>query len=394
VLGGLKVSAREVVIGLDARYGLRKSRRGIGNYIFNLVLELRRLAPEGWRFILYCDRQASREVLTELESGKLQVRSLWAPNAALWEQVVLPIAAMRDGVMLLHGTSNVAPVLLKRWKLVTTIHDVIEFRRHVFGDDRLTWQHRVSRSYRMSILPLVARLSDHIITVSNWSRADIVSVLRVHPRHVTVIYEAPPRRATLPGEQDAILDSLGIRPPYILALGAIDPRKNTRRLFDAYRLLQRTDDTLPQLVVVGIEQPRLIARDAPKGAVVLGFQPDEVLSVLYRCAHFFVYPSLYEGFGLAILEAMEKGVPVLCSSTTATGEIAGDAALLCDPYDCRDIAEKMLMLIRDSALREALAQGGARRVALFSWEQCARQTLDVYQDVLKITEGKNITLYR
>jgi hypothetical protein len=136
-----------MLIALDARYGLRKKRRGIGNYIYHLLGEFRRQRPPGVKFILYGDGTADPEVAAAFEEPPFRVRLLPAPNLAWWEQVALPLAARRDGVDLLHCTSNIAPVLFKPCRLVTTIHDVIEFRRQEFGDTRLSFRHHLSRRW-------------------------------------------------------------------------------------------------------------------------------------------------------------------------------------------------------------------------------------------------------
>ncbi|WP_027718317.1 glycosyltransferase family 4 protein [Desulfovirgula thermocuniculi] len=371
------------VIGIDARYGLRKNRRGIGNYIYHLLCEFCWMRPAGFKFILYADGTADPGVVEEFRQDSFTVQVLPAPNLVWWEQVALPLAARRDEVDLLHCTSNIAPVLLKSCRLVTTIHDVIEFRRREFGDTRLTFRHRLSRTYRMGVLPRVARLSDLIITDSEFSRRDIATVLNVQPEKIKTIYIATSRRKSGRNPKWAErLKELGINGEYIFALGAVDRRKNTARLLEAYRRLRAETGTRIQLVVAGIEKPDIFAPLAGEGVWLFGFLPDEVIGALYEHALFFVYPSLYEGFGLPILEAMASGTPVLCSATTAVGEIAGDAALKCNPADVEDIAAKMKVLLEDAGLRKQLIEQGYRRAEKFSWERCARETLQVYREVL------------
>lgn len=372
------------IIGIDARYGLRKGRRGIGNYIYHLLSEFQRLMPDGFRFILYADRTADPAVTARFQGDLFTVRVLPAPNFAWWEQVALPLAVRRDRVDLLHCTANIAPVIFKPCRLVTTIHDVIEFRRREFGDTKLTFRHRLSRAYRMGALPRVARLSDRIITDAEFSRQDIAAALNVRPEKIKTVYIATSRgRNGRNLEQQELLQKLGIDEEYVFALGAADRRKNTARLLEAYRRLRAETGTNTLLVVAGIEKPEVFAPLAGKGVRLFGFLPDEAISALYEHALFFVYPSLYEGFGLPVLEAMERGTPVLCSATTAVGEVAGDAALKCNPKDTGDLAAKMRMLLDDAALRSALTAKGYARVKDFSWERCARETLAVYREVLE-----------
>lgn len=378
-----KCEMKTIRLGIDARYGLRKNRRGIGNYIYNLLCEFCRIRPPGFEFVLYADNSADPEVVEEFQQDPFTVRVLSAPNLAWWEQVVLPVAARHDRVDLLHCTSNIAPVIFKPCRLVTTIHDVIEFRRQKFGDTRLTFRHRISRTYRMGVLPRVAKLSDRIITVSEYSRQDIATVLRVKKEKITVVYEAPILRPSNdPLKERELLKNLGVEGQYIFTLGAVDRRKNTARLMEAYKILRNQTGISVPLVIAGIERPEVFRPLVSEGIYLLNFQPDKVVAALYRQALFFVYPSLYEGFGLPILEAMASGIPVLCSATTAVGEIAGGAALKCDPADVSNIAAKMKVLLEDAGLRKQLVERGYRRVKEFSWGRCAQETLQVYREVL------------
>ncbi|WP_338819168.1 D-inositol-3-phosphate glycosyltransferase [Moorella thermoacetica] len=370
-------------IGIDARYGLRKNRRGIGNYIYHLLCEFRRMRPPRCEFILYADDTADPEVVAEFQQDSFTIRVLSALNLAWWEQVALPLAVRRDGVDLLHCTSNIAPVLFKPCRLITTIHDVIEFRRQEFGDTKLAFRHRLSRTYRMGVLPRVAKLSDRIVTVSEYSRQDIAAVLKVKEEKIVVVYEAPTLQPSSdPLKDGELLKRLGIEGDYVFAFGALDRRKNTAGLIDAYKILRNQMGISIPLVIAGIERPEVFQPLASKGIYLLGFQPDEVISALYRHAIFFVYPSLYEGFGLPVLEAMASGTPVLCSATTAVGEITGEAALKCDPADISDIAAKMRTLLEDAILRKQLVERGYRQVEEFSWRRCAQESLQIYREVL------------
>lgn len=371
-------------IGIDARYALRKSRRGIGNYIFNIVKEFNLLHPEGAEFYLYGDRLADPDLANFFRGAPFVIRILGSPNLSWWEQVSLPLAACSDGVDLLHCPANIGPVFFKPCKIVTTIHDVIEFRRTRFGDTKLSFRHRASRLYRMGVLPRVSRVSDLVITVSEYSRRDIADVLSLSPDKIRVTYEAPFAVERPPGRSE-LISRLGIgKGDYIFALGAVDRRKNTNRLLEAFRLFRAETGADVSLVVAGIERIEAFALygEGVEGVYLFDFLPDDMVAALYKNALFFVYPSLYEGFGLPILEAMSMGTPVLCSATTSVGEVAGEAAVKCDPADTGDLAVKMKQLFESPVLRKEFAERGYRRVKEFSWERCARQTLAVYAEVL------------
>ncbi|KXG78348.1 N-acetylgalactosamine-N,N'-diacetylbacillosaminyl-diphospho-undecaprenol 4-alpha-N-acetylgalactosaminyltransferase [Fervidicola ferrireducens] len=375
-----------MLVGIDARYGLRKKRRGIGNYIYYLLSEFRRMKPPGFEFVLYVDKTADPEVVEEFRQSSFTIRVLSAINLAWWEQVALPLAAWRDKINLLHCTSNIAPVLFKPCPLITTIHDVIEFRRSEFGDTKLSLRHRLSRAYRMGVLPYVARLSDAIITVSEYSRRDISQILKVPLQKITVTYEAPTISHASLGNIEKTCSLLGIPQKYIFALGALDKRKNTAKLLEAYHQLRSQTNTDVALVVAGIEKPEVFAPLAREGVHLFGFLPDEIIAVLYRHAIFFVYPSLYEGFGLPVLEAMACGTPVICSGTTSVAEVAGEAALKLDPNSISDLSAKMKQLLDNPELRIELARKGILRAKEFSWERCAQDTLSIYRKVMDDTK--------
>lgn len=373
------------IIAIDARYGLRKNRRGIGNYIYHLLGEFLRRNPPGVQFILYADGTADPEVAAAFKEPPFQTRLLSAPNLAWWEQVALPLAARRDGVDLLHCTSNIAPVWFKPCRLVTTIHDVIEFRRREFGDSRLSFRHRLSRMYRMGVLPQVAKVSDMIITVSEYSRQDIAKVLKIPAGKIRVTHEAP----TVVGQhlsRQELFSQLGIgERDYIFALGAVDKRKNTARLLKAFRRVRAETGMPVALVVAGIERVEIFSPLAGENIYLFGFLPDATIAALYKHAIFFVYPSLYEGFGLPVLEAMAKGTPVLCSETNSVGEVAGKAAVKFDPTSENEFVVKMKQLLNEPELRARLAESGYLRASEFSWESCARNTLLLYNEVLSTT---------
>jgi len=380
-----------VLVGIDARYGLRREKRGIGCYIYNLLLALAGL-DNGVRYVLYVDRTAAPEEVERFSGEPFRVRCLTGGNLFFWEQALLPVAARRDRVDVLHCTSNVAP-LFKVCPTVLTVHDVIEFKRAVFGDVDLSLRHRVSRLYRMGILPRIAGRADLVITVSGFSRADIADVLKINPAKIRVTYEGLPSKAPGGGFEE-LPDKGGtcaLGPGgYILALGALDGRKNMKVLLEAFALVKNRFPGELKLVLAGVENIELFAgrvgleaHPYRRDITCLGFVGDDELVDLYRRCFCFVYPSLYEGFGLPLLEAFAAGVPVVASETTAVGEIAGDAGLLFDPRRPSELAEKILFLLENPEAGREMVDRGHERLKDFSWEKCAAQTLAVYREVAR-----------
>jgi glycosyltransferase involved in cell wall biosynthesis len=370
-------------IGIDARYGLRKVRRGIGNYIYQLLCEYRKLKVPHYQFFLYADQSADPEVIESMRSDLFTIEKIYAPNLALWEQVALPLAAKSDKVDVLHCTSNMAPVILKPCPIVTTIHDVIEFRRKEFGDTKLPIRHRISRLYRMGVLPRVAKISDMIITDTTYSKNDISEVLSIPKYKVAVIGLAinDNNFKISDSEQISILKRLQIKEKYIFALGAIDKRKNTAMLLQSYYEYRSKTNNNVELVIAGIERSDMFDGSISEGVRLFGYLPNNEILALYHNATLFIYPSLYEGFGLPVLEAMACGTPVLSSATTSVGEVAADAAITFDPKNTLELSDKIILLLENPALRQTLINKGYKRVLEFSWERCARETLDVYRSI-------------
>lgn len=376
-----------MLIGIDARYGFRKERRGIGCYIFNLLQAMEKVAA-GERFVLFVDNLADPDLVRKYSTPPFVVRALGIVNLFCWEQILLPAAARREGVDVLHCTSNIAP-LFKTCPTVITIHDVIEFRRASFGDGRLPLRHRISRLYRMRLMPGLARMSEMIITDSHFSKDDIAKVLHAPAEKIRVVYISLPGKYT---ENEDTSEKPAGR--YIFALGAMDRRKNSGILLEAFRLLKEWGYEGVKLVVAGVENVEMFRRmyaldEHPfKNDInCLGFVSDTELAGLYRGCACFVYPSLYEGFGLPPLEAMAAGAPVIASQTTSVGEIVGEAGLLFDPGSAVELASKIKDVLDDSALTYQLKQKGEERLRFFSWEKCARETLEVYLEVYEGAKG-------
>jgi glycosyltransferase involved in cell wall biosynthesis len=297
------------------------------------------------------------------------------------------IAARRLRLDLIHDPVGASPFTLGRWagqyKRVVSIHDAIAFR-YPEGYPRLN--NFLHRRY----VPYTLRNVDAVVTVSDHARADLVEFVGIPPPDV---YVAPLGVSDLfhpvdDAEGDRVARRLGLDRPFILSVGVKEARKNLARLILAFEELHRD---LPeyQLALVG---PTLwrhpISTDAIKAPAIrdrvrlIEYVSDEDLRALYSRASLFVHPSLYEGFGLPVLEAMACGTPVVASDATSIPEVAGDAALLVDPLDVHGLAEAMRRVLTDSGLHAALRTKGFERARQFTWERAAATTAAVYRAVL------------
>lgn len=268
--------------------------------------------------------------------------------------------------------------------VVATIHDL------AFEHLPETFKRRSWIQLRLTVRN-TAKKAAHIITVSDYSRRDIIETYGIDPECVSVTPEAAASQF-VPVNDDRELERIrqtyGIGSEYVLCVGAIQPRKNLGRLIAAYSLLRRAhpEGKLPKLVLAGKcawlydETLRTIKELEVSNSVILtGYVPESDLPALYSGALCFVYPSYFEGFGLPPLEAMRCGTPVIVGNKTSLPEVVGDAGLLVDPFDVNEIASAIEKLINNSDLRSLLSVKGLERAKEFDWKKTARQTLAVYQ---------------
>jgi glycosyltransferase involved in cell wall biosynthesis len=296
-----------------------------------------------------------------------------------WEQARLPGALARLGIDVLHSTHHTLPLTRVRCKRVVTVHDLTFFRI----PERYP---PVRRLYMQTLTRLAARVANKVIVPSHAVRDDVMRLLRVPASKLAVVYEAAGAEfAPMDREVAAqVARGYGIEGPYVLSVGSLEPGKNRACLFRAMRQL-RDGGVDARLVVVGQRawsyegELALIDELGMRDRIVLpGYVRQADLPALYNAATAFAFPSLYEGFGLPLIEAMACGVPALTSNVSATVEVAGDAALLVDPRSVDEIREGLRRLLTDAALRDELSRRGRARAANFSWRRAADETHAVY----------------
>lgn len=301
-----------------------------------------------------------------------------------WEQVQLPHALRRLRVDVLHSTHHTLPLAPAGFRRVVTIHDVTFFRI----PERYP---PARRHYMQTLTRLAARVADAIIVPSNTVRDDVIKTLRAPPEKITTVYEAAASRfkSVAPEIASAVAREYGIEGAYVLSVGSLEPGKNRVRLIRAVGMMR--DAGAPcRLVVVGQkawnygEEFALVERLGLGDRIsYLGYVAENDLPALYSGATAFAFPSLYEGFGLPVIEAMACGTPVLTSNLSATAEVAGDAAVLVDPLSVEDIRDGLARLLNEPSLREELAAKGLARAGEFSWRRAADETHAVYERVIQ-----------
>jgi glycosyltransferase involved in cell wall biosynthesis len=352
-----------------------RGRTGDESYTINLLRELPGVAPE---LSLACSLRDPQDVPSDVPAA---VRRLALPVASPYRRIPLafPALARKEGAALAHVHYFVSPRL--RCPAVVTVHDISYARAPELFSRR---DRTLLRLVRGSV-----RRAARVIAVSEFTRRDLCEVYDVDPAKVAAIPNGVGSAfRPVEGAKEHVRQRFGISRPYVLCVGALQPRKNIPLAIEAYaRLVGKGTDC--ELVVAGgdrggrLDVLDAILRTRLTGRVhLVGRVEDEELPPLYTGARALLFPSLYEGFGLPALEAMACGTPVVASNTTGLAEAVGDAGLTVDPRDPDAIAEALRSLLDDQALRERLVAAGLARAAEFTWARMAERTADVYRAAL------------
>lgn len=369
------------LVGFDTTPLEARQRSGVGQYVEQLLAALI-ARGDRWRYALLAGRPLNGHV----PAGTLGQVGAQLPNRSLWMQLILPRTLAQLQPEICHFTNSIAP-LTTACPFVVTIHDMSLF---LYADTQPLKSLIVVRA----LIPAVARRAAAIIAVSHSARNDILRVLRPPPDKVHVVYEAAApayrviRDAT---ELDGIRRKYGLHDPFVLYVGTIQPRKNLDRLVQAFAQVRRRGHA-ERLVLVGQlgwKYARLFQQIEDLGLVdavrVIGYVPDADLPALYNLARAVAFPSLYEGFGLPVLEGMACGVPVITSNYSSMLELGAGAAMLVNATQPEALADGLCQLLGDADLREALRAAGLERAAQFSWARAAEETVRVYERVCGIS---------
>jgi glycosyltransferase involved in cell wall biosynthesis len=371
-----------LAVGLNALHLLPGETGGSELYARRLVGALA-ASDDAPRLVVFAPREAAASLAAEpwaerVEIVRVPIHARNRARRVLAEQTTLRRAVARARVRLLHNLFTTAPAL-PGVPQVTTILDVIYKRFPEAHAGVLTHGMRL-------LVPLAARRSRRVLTLSQAAKDDIVRFLHVPAERVDVTYLGPALPETDPVSEDELRRRLGLgNEPIVLTVSAKRPHKNLERLFEAF-LPVATEGGQPALVVPGyptFHEPTLQARVEALGGAgrirFTGWLEDDLLDGLYRAASCFVFPSLAEGFGLPVLDALVRGTPTACSNASSLPEVAGDAVLYFDPTDVGAMTRAIERLLTDAALRERLSLAGPERARAFTWERTAQATLESYR---------------
>jgi glycosyltransferase involved in cell wall biosynthesis len=361
-------------------------KTGVGNYISSLVKALQEIDKSNTYFVYtgpdikhLFDTDAPNFRLVELPFRHSPVW-LMRPALFLWLNSLIGAHLRHNGIDVLH-IPNIQPLVAKFVPTVLTVTDLTEYN----VADKYSWPRQ---QYRKLVIQLAARRADRIITISESVKRELIARVPIPTSKVDVVHLAPAhsvREPTNISEAQDTLSAYGIDRDYILYVGKMLPHKNLRRVLQAYALLRSRHQVEHQLVLAGnrddhAQELRILAEELgiAHSIVFTGYVPDEDLPVLYTQATLTVFPSISEGFGLPVVESMQFGTPVVTSNISSLAEVAGETAVLVDPYDVESIATGMHELLSSPKLRQELAEKGRRHAKSFSWKKCAALTLEAY----------------
>ncbi|RPI29165.1 MAG: glycosyltransferase family 1 protein [Chloroflexota bacterium] len=373
-----------MLIGIDAT-ALPPKPVGAGTYIINLIRTLANTEC-GHEFVIFA-HQSGRLLLETPQTTKFRWVTIADKSPAkrlIWEQAVFPWIARREGIDLLHSLHYTRPLFLPCASVVT-FHDMTFF----------LFPHLHTRSKRIffpAAIRMSARTAGALIADSESTRQDAIRVLGISPDRITAVPLAAAedyRPITDQGLLDRARQKYGLPENFILYVGLVEPRKNLPALIRSYKGMVDKGVT-HHLVVVGrrgwmYEQvfQQVEALGISERVHFTGYADREDLPVIYNLASVFVYPTLYEGFGLPVLEAMRCGAPVVTSNVSSLPEIVGEGGLMVAPGDEAALTGAVLRLLDEPGLREKLSAQGLKQSALFSWERVAYETVQVYEKALR-----------
>ncbi len=365
-----------MLIGIDASRSVAQERTGTENYSLNLIRHLLTLGSDH-HYRLYFNRPPTYN----LQPTTCNLRII--PFPRLWTHLRLSWEMARRPPDLLFVPAHVLPVVHPH-RSVVTVHDL--------GYLYYPEAHRLlDRVYLDLSTRYNARAATHLIADSSATKRDLIERYGIESDKITVVYPGYDSTVFQPVRDEEAIEAVKARydiaGDYILFVGTLQPRKNLIRLMEAFSNIQPPISNI-QLVIAGKkgwlyrEIFQQVEKLGLEGKVVFtGYVPEGDLPALLSGARLFAFPSLYEGFGLPVLEAMACGTPVVCSNVSSLPEVAGDAALLVDPLDVEGLTMAMEHILGDESLRAELIERGFEQVRKFSWERCARETLNVLESI-------------
>ena len=371
-------------IGIEAQRIFRPKKHGMDVVAIELIKSLQEIDLKN-EYVVFCRDGVNDNTIQG--SANFQVEKFSSISYVDWEQLKLPNEVRKKKLDVLHCTANTAP-LVSSVPVVLTLHDIIYLESIDFKG---TAYQNLGNLYRRFVVPRIVKKASLILTVSQFEKNNIVKKLNLPQEKVKVLYNGVSHRFhtnfTDKQRQD-FRHKYNLPPEYIMFLGNTAPKKNTSNVIKAYvDLCRERKQTIPlvlldyrkELVEKMLEE--LMQPDLIDYFIFPGYVPHQEIPLMYHAASLFLYPSLRESFGLPILEAMACGVPVVTSDTSSMPEIAGDAAVLVNPYEYTSIRKGIESLLDDKNLQLCCKEKGLERVKLFTWKASAEKLVSLYESL-------------
>ncbi len=378
-------------IGIEAQRLFRPHKHGMDRVTLELIKNLQLIDKDNDYFI-FVKPDLGRAAISS--TSNFTIVEIPGGPYPIWEQYKLPRVAKEYNCDILHCTSNTAPLTVKI-PLITTLHDIIYMENSLIKQltNSASFYQKFGNLYRRFIVRSVVKKSKHLITVSNYEMDNITRFFKLKNKKLQTIYNGVSFHFSNKIEKkhiEKVKAKYELPEHYLLHIANKDPRKNTSRVLKAFKVFLNKTDTDFKLVMLGCRDNdlramlgKIDAHNLYKDIILPSYVSDEDLPVFYNLAELFLFPSLREGFGIPIIEAMACGVPVITSNTSSMPEVSGAAAHLIDPYKTEEISNGILKIISNTNYKNELIQKGLKRYRLFSWHTMAKQVLETYKQLYK-----------
>jgi len=360
--------------------------QGVRTYLTNLLESVLKVESE-LKYFIYAKNPKELSYL-ENHNAKVILKKLPSASGRLNLLIGFPICAIRDKLSLFHSQYVLPPFI--PCKTVLTIHDILYESHPEFFPE-------IHRRLLKLFVPLSARKASKIISDSEFTKDQIIKYYDIPEEKITVIYLGVKDKFAPIRDQDlifSVIQKYGIKKKYIIFVGRIEPRKNIVGLLNAFDYIKKRGKKDLCLVIVGNQDnifkekelfDKIKELQLDLDVIFTGGVSEDDLPVLYNGAEVLVYPALAEGFGLPVLEAMACGIPVITSNTTSLPEVAGNAAILVNPYSYEELGESLNRLLSNQGLRKELSAKGLERARKFRWEKAAEKTIQLYREILHVS---------